>query len=198
MPAFDYMANARATNSGRGNSQVRVIFRYAARLGLALAAGALAGCFGSGGAMSNPFASPPTPQQQAADIDPMLQAAGFTALPAATPQQIAELKSLPPLQMSSYADANGVTHYWMADPDSCNCLFHGGEEAYQRYENIKLENQVAERDRQAMEAQQMQQQQMMMGPGMFGPPGFGYGSGFGFGGGFGGFGFGGPGIGIAF
>lgn len=192
------MANGAATLSGRARLNSRSIVGWAARLGLIAAACALAGCFASGGALPNPFASPPTPQQQAADIDPMLQAAGFTALPAATPQQTTELKSLPPLQMSSYMDGNGATHYWMADPDSCNCLFHGNEAAYQRYENIKLENQVAERDRQAMEAQQMQQQQMMMGPGMFGPPGFGYGSGFGFGGGFGGLGFGGPGIGIAF
>ena len=49
----------------------------------------------------------------------------------------------------------------MADPEVCKCIFHGDEAAYQRYENIKLENQVAERDRHAVE---MQQQQQMMGP----------------------------------
>jgi hypothetical protein len=72
----------------------------------------------------------------------------------------------------------------MADSDYCKCLFHGDEAAYQRYENIQLENQIAERDRRAVEMQQQQQQQMMMGPPGFGPPGMGFGgSGFSFGGG---------------
>ncbi len=173
-----------------------------------IVAAALTGCLGSSGmgGLPNPFATPPppSPQRQATQIDPLLQSAGFSALPAASPQQTAELKSLPPLQLSSYIDSHGVSHYWMADPDSCNCLFHGDEAAYQRYENIQLENQVAQRDRQAIAAQQYQQQQMMMGPGLgFGGPGFGFGGpglgfGSGFGGGFGGFGFGGPGIGFAF
>jgi hypothetical protein len=80
----------------------------------------------------------------------------------------------------------------MADPDYCKCLFHGDQTSYQRYENIKLENQVAERDRRAVE---MQQQQMMMGPPGFGQPGMGFG-GNGFGGN--GFSFGGGGFGLSF
>ncbi len=180
---------------------MRSLVRGAVRYALAaFAATVFAGCFASGGGMPNPFAEQATPQQQAVDTDPMLQAAGFDALPATTPQQIAQLKSLPALQMGNYIDANGVAHYWMADPDSCNCLFHGDEAAYQRYENIKLQNQMAERDRQAIAAQQYQQQQMMMGPGLgFGGPGFGMMPGYGYGSGFSTFGgFGGPGIGFAF
>jgi len=148
---------------------------------------AAAGCSATSGSLANPFAAQKSPQQQAQELEPMLQAAGFGELPAATPEQATKLKTLPPLKLGYYSDQNGAAHYWMADPDYCKCLFHGDETAYQRYENIKLENQIAERDRRAVEAQQQQQ---MMGPPGFGPPGMGFGGS--------GFSFGGGGFGIAF
>ncbi|HTT75763.1 MAG TPA: hypothetical protein VMF50_07240 [Candidatus Binataceae bacterium] len=133
-----------------------------------------------------------TPQQKAQEVVPMLQSAGFDAVEPTTPSQIDELKSLPPLKLGYYIDKDGNANYWMADPDYCKCIMHGDEAAYQRYENLKLENETAEQDRRAMEAQQQQQQMNMGFPGM---GGFGFGNG-GFGGG--GFGFGGGGVGIAF
>jgi uncharacterized membrane protein YgcG len=157
------------------------------RMALALSIVMIAGCATSSSSL-NPFGDSKTPQEQAADIDPMLQAAGFSALPATTPEQEARLQALPPLKLSYYDDTKGVRHYWLADPDVCKCIFHGDEASYQRYENIKLENQVADRDRHAVE---MQQQQQMMGNG-FGPPGMG------FGGGGSGFSFGGGGFGMSF
>ena len=126
-----------------------------------------------------------SPADQAQKIDPMLSAAGFKQLPASTPQQIERLKSLPPLKLGYYVDDNGGANYWLADPDNCRCLFHGDEVAYQQYENMKLESQMADQQQRAYESQTRQQQQMMMGP-PFGPPGFGQ-SGFGISGG--GFGF---------
>jgi hypothetical protein len=142
----------------------------------------------------NPLSSQ-TPAQKAQEIIPMLQTAGFESAPATTSTEIDQLKSLPPLKLGYYIDKDGGAQYWMADPDYCKCIMHGDEAAYQRYENLKLENEMAERDRRAIEAQQAQGmgmgQGMMMGPGM----GYGFGNG-GFGGG--GFGFGGGGLGIAF
>jgi uncharacterized membrane protein YgcG len=152
------------------------------RMALALSLVMIAGCATSSSSL-NPFGDSKTPQEQAADIDPMLQAAGFSALPATTPEQEARLQALPPLKLSYYDDTKGVRHYWLADPDVCKCIFHGDEASYQRYEN-----QVADRDRHAVE---MQQQQQMMGNG-FGPPGMG------FGGGGSGFSFGGGGFGMSF
>jgi hypothetical protein len=146
-----------------------------------------AGCAASSGSFTNPFVATKTPQRQAQELEPMLEAAGFSQLPAATSDQTAKLKTLPPLKLNYFEDSNGVRHYWMADPDYCKCLFHGDEASYQRFENIKLENQIAERNQRSAETQQMQQQQMMMGGPGFGPGmGFG-GSGISFGGG--GFGF---------
>jgi uncharacterized membrane protein YgcG len=142
----------------------------------------------------NPSETSQTSAQKAQEVIPMLQTAGFDLAPATTPSEIAQLQSLPPLKLGYYIDKDGAAQYWMADPDDCKCIMHGDEAAYQRYENLKLENEVAERDRRAIAAQQQQQQSMGMGmggPGM----GFGFGNG-GFGGG--GFGFGGGGMGIAF
>ena len=134
----------------------------------------------------------PTPTDQAQKVDPMLSAAGFKQLPASTPQQIERLKSLPPLKLGYYVDDNGGANYWLADPDNCRCLFHGDEVAYQQYENMKLESQMAEQQQRAYETQTLRQQQMMMGP-PFGPPGFGQ-SGFGQSG----FSIGGGGFGFSF
>ena len=145
---------------------------------LVLVAMACGGC-----ATVNQLAAP-SPADQAQKIDPMLSAAGFKRLPAATPQQMQQLKSLPPLKLGYYVDDSGGANYWLADPDNCRCLFHGDEVAYQQYENMKLESEMANQQQRAYEMQTRQQQQMMMGP-PFGPPGFGQ-SGFGIsGGGFG-------------
>jgi len=133
-----------------------------------------------------------SPTDQAQKIDPMLSAAGFKQLPASTPEQMQRLKSLPPLKLGYYVDDNGGASYWLADPDNCRCLFHGDEVAYQQYENMKLESQMADQQQRAYEAQTRQQQQMMMGP-PFGPPGFGQ-SGFGQSG----FGISGGGFGFSF
>jgi hypothetical protein len=132
-----------------------------------------------------------TPQERAQELEPMLEAAGFNSLPASSLDQKTKLKSLPPLKLGYYVDDNGNANYWMADADYCGCLLHGDEAAYQRYETIKLENQVAQRDREAVESQQ-QRQQMIAPPG-FGPPGLGMG-GFGTGGSGMSFGFGGMGF----
>src|ERR1700732_5171283 len=94
-----------------------------------------AGCAAASGSFGNPFAKSKTPQQQAQELEPMLEAAGFSELPASTSDQATKVKTLPPLKLSYYDDNNGIKHYWMADSDYCKCLFHGDEAAYQRYEN---------------------------------------------------------------
>jgi hypothetical protein len=149
-----------------------------------LAALSLSGC----AAAANPLAAL-TSTRQPEEIEPMLRAAGFESVKATTPAQQQRLKSLPSRQLGYYRDKNGAANYWLADADDCNCLFHGDEAAYQRYENSKLD-QIAAHDRDRLEAQQQRQMPPGFGPG-FGGPGFG-------GPGFGGPGFGGPGFGFGF
>jgi hypothetical protein len=120
--------------------------------------------------------SPQTAQEQAQEIEPMLDTAGFQSLPASSPEQKNRLKALPSMKLGYYLDQHGAANYWLADPDYCGCLFHGDEAAYERYQLLQKDNQTAKNDRQALQAQRYQQP---FGP--WGPPGFGPGMGFSFG-----------------
>lgn len=86
----------------------------------------------------------------------MLLAAGFRSLPEATAKEKQRLGSLPAFQLNYYTDQNGESYYWMADPDYCHCLFHGDTVAYERYEVIKLQNQIAAREQRRAALQQIQ------------------------------------------
>jgi hypothetical protein len=116
---------------------------------IVLAIASLALLLGSCSTMSQAMSG-----ETANNIEPMLLAAGFRSLPAATAEQKASLKSLPALQLNYYADQNGIPHYWLADPDNCQCLLHGDEAAYHRYEIIRLQNEIAEREQRRLNMQQ--------------------------------------------
>lgn len=118
---------------------------------------------------------PPTPEQQAEQIEPMLSAAGFRMLPADTPERQKQLESLLPLQVLYYVGKTGNLHYYMADPYYCKCMYIGSEENYQQYEKLKLNEQFEAKEgeisRQNLEAQQMED--MDMQEEMFNPYGMG-------------------------
>ena len=101
---------------------------------------ALAGC----GSIQPP---PPTPEQQAEQLEPMLSAAGFRMLPADTPERQKQLESLLPLQVLYYVGKTGTLHYYMADPFYCKCMYVGSEENYQKYERLKLNQQLVSKGR---------------------------------------------------
>jgi len=118
---------------------------------------------------------PPTPEQQAEQIEPMLSAAGFRMLPADTPERQQQLESLLSLQVQYYIGKTGNLHYWMADPDYCKCMYIGTEEDYQKYEKLKLDEQFQAKEgeisQQTLEAQQLEE--MDMQEEMFNPYGMG-------------------------
>ncbi len=109
---------------------------------------ALVGC----GAAGSPLPSvqslrqevrpPPTPAQSAQNLEPMLEAAGFIKLAADTPEREQRLASMEPLKLNYFVGKTGKLHYWFADPEVCHCLFHGDDQAYQRYEQMKAENRI--------------------------------------------------------
>jgi hypothetical protein len=139
---------------------------------------------------------PQTAQERAQEIEPMLATAGFQSLFPSNPEQKNRLKALPSMKIGYYLDQHGAANYWLADPDSCGCLFHGDAAAYERYLMLQKDAQTAQIDRQAMQAQHYPPPIGPFGP--WGPPGFGPGAGFGFGPGVG-FGFGsGTGFGSGF
>jgi hypothetical protein len=126
----------------------------------------IAGCSGVGSDLSSlENAGKPTPEQKAAQIEPMLAAAGFVMLPADTPKRQREIANLPPLEVSYYVGRTGKLHYWMADPNYCKCLYLGSETAYQRYEQMALqqkwqqqENATARNDLEAAQQEEMDAQ----------------------------------------
>ena len=88
----------------------------------------------------------PTPEQKAAQIEPMLSAAGFVMLPADTPKREQQIASLPPLEISYYVGRTGKLHYWMADPQYFKCMYLGSEGAYQRYEQMQQQQNWEEKE----------------------------------------------------
>jgi hypothetical protein len=136
---------------------------------------ALAGC---GSIQPTP---PPTPEQQAEQVEPMLSAAGFRMLPADTPQRQQQLETLVPFDVNYYVGKTGTLHYYMADPVYCKCMYIGTEENYQQYEKLKLneqfqekEGEISQQDLEAQQMEEMEEQEEMFNPygmGLVGPMG---------------------------
>jgi hypothetical protein len=94
----------------------------------------------------------------------MLSAAGFTQVPANTPQRQASLATLPPHKFVRQVRANHVL-YTYADPTICNCLYVGNQAAYGRYrENVFLRHLANE---QQMTAEMNQMNWDAWGPGWY-------------------------------
>jgi hypothetical protein len=72
----------------------------------------------------------------------LLVAAGFVQRKADTPERIAALKSLPPHQFVM-RNSNGSVKYMFADPVACNCIYVGGQLAYNQYHQ-KMAGQVSD------------------------------------------------------
>lgn len=89
-----------------------------------------------------------SPQEQAAEVEPLLAAAGFRMLPADTPQKVAHLQKLPPLKLTPRLH-NGQVRYAYADPYSCTCMYVGDEQAFQQYQRLALEKNIADEQRAA-------------------------------------------------
>ena len=134
----------------------------AAACALALLAG-LAGC--------------ETQQQVVAAKEDSLAAAGFTQVPANTPERVAMLSRLPPNRFIRRVRGENVTYVY-GDPLVCDCLYVGSQQAYGQYCAIKQQQRIA--DEQALAAEQYSDSQWNWGGwggGNFGPD-FGYGIGF--------------------
>ena len=72
----------------------------------------------------------------------MLSAAGFEAVAANSPQRVEHLNSLPDDRLT-VANLNG--HSYFVFPDRANdILFVGQEPQYQRYQRMRLENELPE------------------------------------------------------
>jgi hypothetical protein len=98
------------------------------------------------------------------DKEQMLAAAGFRMKLADTPEKLAKLQALPQQQLMARAKDDKIVYFY-ADAATCQCLYLGNEKAYQRYQKLAVEKQIA--NEQAMAAQT--NMDMEMDWGMLGP-----------------------------
>ena len=99
---------------------------------------------------------------QVQNKEDMLAAAGFTLVPANTPQRQASLSALPPHKFVHQVRNNAVI-YTYADPTICDCLYVGNQVAYDHYRQDVFVKHVA--DEQQMTAQINQMDWGPWGPG---------------------------------
>lgn len=72
------------------------------------------------------------PEPEAAAQNDLLAEAGFVQRRADTPERMAALKTLPPHQFV-IRNSNGSVKYMYADPVACDCIYVGGQRAYNQY-----------------------------------------------------------------
>jgi hypothetical protein len=89
-----------------------------------------------------------TPQEKAREVEPLLSAAGFRMKLADTPEKLAHLQTLPALKLIPH-QKDGVVYYGFADPYVCKCLYVGDQAAYQQFQKLAVQKQIADEQRQA-------------------------------------------------
>jgi hypothetical protein len=89
-------------------------------------------------------------KNEAADKEQLLAAAGFQVKLADTPQKMAHLQTLAQRKLITH-ERNGKVYYVYADALNCQCLYVGNAAAYQRFQQLQIDRQVAAQQRMAAE-----------------------------------------------
>jgi hypothetical protein len=75
----------------------------------------------------------------------VLSAAGFHIEAADTPEKLADLQ-LPPARRVLPQSRDGKTSYVYRDPRVCHCVYVGGEAEYQKYQQLRLQKDIADEE----------------------------------------------------
>ncbi len=95
------------------------------------------------GALALGVAGCVSPQQQAAQKEDLLAAAGFQVRPADSPHRIEAMKRLPPNKFLTKV-VNGNPVYLYADPLDCNCVYFGTQQNWDAYKQEMFAKQLAD------------------------------------------------------
>ncbi len=101
----------------------------------------------------------------------MLSAAGFQVKTANTPDRLQSIQALPPHRFV-HESLNGREVWVYADPTVCRCLYVGTPDAYRRYQQFNIQQQISTQN---LEAAQLLSSPWGVGPygwGPWGPWGF--------------------------
>ncbi len=101
-----------------------------------------------------------SPQQQAAQKEDLLAAAGFQVRPADSPHRLAAMKRLPPNKFVMKV-RNGNPVYLYADPLNCRCVYFGNQQNWDVYKQEMFQKQLAN---EAQMAAIMNQEEWDWGP----------------------------------
>jgi nitrate reductase cytochrome c-type subunit len=82
-------------------------------------------------------------KSEATNTEQLLAAAGFKMKMADTPEKLAHLQTLTQMKVVPH-DRDGKMYWVYADANYCKCLYVGDQEAYQRYENLLVKQNIAE------------------------------------------------------
>jgi len=80
------------------------------------------------------------------DKERVLAAAGFQRKLADTPDTFLQIESLPQRKLTQLSNEGGLRFVY-ADRDYCKCLYVGTEAAYDRYEKLAVEKEIADERR---------------------------------------------------
>lgn len=98
------------------------------------------------------------------EVEQLLSAAGFVMKLADTPDKLEDLQAMEQRKLIAHSN-NGGVYFTYADAEGCRCLFAGDQEAYQRFQKLAVQKDIAEDYRRAAEAQEA----ASMNWGMWGP-----------------------------
>jgi len=83
--------------------------------------------------------------QDAQSTEELLSAAGFIMIPAETSEEFANLNSLTPLKVE-FSVKDNKPLYWYADPYNCKCVYTGDQAAYDRYQRLRVDQNIADEE----------------------------------------------------
>lgn len=78
-----------------------------------------------------------------------MAASGFVIRPADTPEKLASLQAMKQNKLVQRPTSSGQAQFLYADATVCRCLYVGDQQAYQAYQSLAVQQQIAQADREA-------------------------------------------------
>ena len=87
--------------------------------------------------------------QQAKSTEQLLAAGGFSIKAADTPEKLAALERMKQRKLLRRKGPDGNPQFLFADAQFCRCLYVGDEAAYQNFQRLAVEQQIADDNKEA-------------------------------------------------
>jgi len=94
--------------------------------------------------------------QKTKDTEQLLAAAGFKMTLADTPAKMAHLKTLTQNKIVPH-QKDGAAYYIYADATNCQCFYWGQDQAYQKFQQLQVQQNLAAEERMSAEMDQQEE-----------------------------------------